>query len=168
MHNVEFLKIWNMVRGIKKRWKTYSFKTAHIQVQLQKWFWRQVQWKQLGPLRVQGLVLDPRRMPQLWTGSPSRTQTNRPHGLFLIRKECALSKDRDYYSESIFMSPTFFLDRRMKSLITPLTKRVLGWADSHIITKYRETPSAQWVGPHIHQGFRCGFMCMQNYRDCAQ
>ena len=41
------------------------------------------------------------------------------------------------------MSPTFFLDLRMKNLITQLTKRVLGWADSYIITKYKETPSTQ-------------------------
>ena len=39
------------------------------------------------------------------------------------------------------MSPTFSLDPRMKNLITQLTKCVLGWADSYIITKYKETPS---------------------------
>lgn len=49
------------------------------------------------------------------------------------------------------MSPTFFLDQRMKNLTTELTTHVLGWADSHIITKHKETPSAPSAGPCTHR-----------------
>lgn len=146
--------------------ETYSFKTTHIQAPVTEVVLKHAV-KQLSPLRVQrtrlgsedgchscGLAHPPGHRPtDLMGSSLSGKSAHCPKtGITILKTSLCL--------------PPFFLDRNEESVQHHwLQTDVLGWADSHIITN--ETLSQQWVRLHIHQGFRCGFMCMQIQRLCS-